>query len=250
MYYYFLYIGLSVLVLPALFFGIYAQTKISSAYNTAKQISCKKGLTAKEFARRVLDAGGMSNIKIVEVKGELTDYYDSKNKTLALSQGNYNSSSLAALGIAAHEIGHAIQDKTGYKPLKIRHLFIKVSNFFSKALIPLMILSVLISFLLTFFFNTTWDFNTITYLPLYVVIGLYALSCILNLVTLFVEYNASARSRNLLVESGLLGEDEYGEVKKVLNAAALTYVASFVTSLFELLRLVLLLLLSRHRNND
>ncbi len=239
---------MSVLVLPAIIFGIYAEIKISSTYNSAKQIPSRQGLPAKDFARRVLDASGMGNIKVIEVEGRLTDYYDSKNKVVALSAENYNSSSLASLGIAAHEIGHAIQDKTGYKPLKIRHLFIKISNFFSKALIPLMLLSVVFSFLLTLFYNSTWDYNTITYLPLYVVIGLYALSCILNLVTLFVEYNASARVRDLLVETGLIDEAEYGEVKKVLNAAALTYVASFVTSLLELLRLVFVLLLSRNRD--
>ena len=246
--YYFLYIGLSILVLPALFFGIYAQIKISNAYKEAKQKPSRQGLTAKEFARRVLDAAGMRNVAIKEVKGELTDYYDSKNKVLALSSGNYNSSSLAALGIAAHEIGHAIQDKTGYRPLKIRHLFIKISNFFSKALIPLLLLSVAISFLLTFLYNTGWSYNSITYLPLYIMIGLYALSCLLNLITLFVEYDASARTRTLLIDTGLLDEVEYEEVQKVLKAAALTYVASFITSLLEFVRLLLILISSTNRN--
>ena len=247
MYYYVLYSVLSLVVLPALIFGIYAQHKVNSAYNEAMQISSAKGILAKDFARLVLNAVNMQNVKIIEVNGELTDYYDAKNKTLALSKQNYNSSILAALGIAAHEIGHAIQDKTNYFPLKIRHLFIKLSNFFSKALFPLLLVSAVISFMLSFFLSTGWAFNSVTYLPIFIMIGIYGVTCLLNLITLFVEYNASARTEQILVTSGLLDDIEYDEVKKVLNAAALTYVASLAMSLSELLRLILILV--AHKNN-
>ncbi len=249
MYYYILYSVLSIVVLPALIFGVYAQYKVTSTYKSALLISSSKGILAKDFARQILDALDMQYVKIIEVQGELTDYYDAKNKVLALSQGNYNNSSLASLGIAAHEIGHAIQDKTNYKPLKIRHLFIKISNFFSKALFPLLIISTLVSVMLSIFLSTGWDFNSITYIPIFVVIGIYGLSCILNLVTLFVEYNASARTEQILVSTGILDETEFDEVKKVLNAAALTYVASFIISISELLRLILILLISRKKDD-
>jgi len=247
MYYYFLYIALSIVVIPGLILGIYAQSKIHNAYKKGLELSSKKGIVAKDFARRVLDASGLENVNVVEVRGRLSDYYDPKNKVVALSHENYNSSSLAALGITAHEIGHALQHKTGYKPLKIRNIFIKITNFFSMALFPLLLLSTLISFFLAVWFSNGWDFNSITYIPIFVVIGLYGVTCLLNLITLFVEFNASKRTEMLLVETDLLDEDEYIEVKKILKAAALTYVASFVTSLLELIRLILLVVLIRDK---
>lgn len=250
MYYYFLYIALSIIVLPALIFGVYAQSKVHSTYQKALTIPSSKGISAKTFALDVLSVAGLSDIKVVEVKGKLNDYYDPKNKVIALSGSNYNSTSLAALGIAAHEIGHALQHKTNYKPLKIRNFFIKVTNIFSRALLPLLILSIVLSFGFTVWFSSGWQFNSITYIPMFVVIGLYGITCLLNLITLFVEYNASARTKQLLLDSEILTLDEYDEVKKVLNAAALTYVASFLTSLLELVRLIVLLLLIRDRNKN
>lgn len=249
MYYYILYSVLSIIVLPAIIFGIYAQAKVNKAYNNAMTMPNSKNITASTFARQVLNAAGLENVKVVEVAGKLNDHYDPKNKVVAISSGNYNSTSLAALGITAHEIGHALQDKTGYKPLKIRHFFVNITNFFSKALFPLLLLSAVISFFLAFFWGFGYNFNSLSYIPLFIVIGLYGLSCLLSLVTLFVEYNASARTEELLVDTDLLNEDEYYEVKKVLKAAALTYVAAFVTNLLELLRLVLLFLTIRNRDN-
>ena len=212
------------LIIPGLILGIWAQSKVKSAYAEYSRIPTRLGRSAAMVVDELLRRNGNSKVRIGRVNGELTDHYNPGNETLNLSDGVYASNSIAALGIAAHEAGHAMQKHDGYAPLKLRTAIVPAVNICSGLSTPLFFLGLLMS----------WE-------PLLTLgIILFAASTVFALVTLPVEFNASSRAVAMLTEGGYVtGEEERG-VRKVLQAAALTYVASAVTSLLSLLRLVLI----------
>lgn len=219
-----------ILVIVPMLFGMYAQFRISSAYNKNVRVPSRGHITGAEAAEAVMRAAGVSGVEIVEVPGQLTDHYDPINKRLALSQDNYRGTSLAALGVAAHEAGHAIQHKVGYAMMTVRQTLVPatkiaagVANFVLIAGIVL-ISSAIGGKLL--------------------VLGALALAviCLFQLVTLPVEFDASRRAKQQLVSLGILGRDEMPGVNETLDAAALTYVAAFLASLGSLLHIVMLIL--------
>lgn len=212
------------LIIPGLILGIWAQSKVKSAYAEYSRIPTRLGRSAAMVVDELLRRNGNSKVRIGRVNGELTDHYNPGNETLNLSDGVYASNSIAALGIAAHEAGHAMQKHDGYALLKLRTAIVPAVNICSGLSTPLFFLGLLMS----------WE-------PLLTLgIILFAASTVFALVTLPVEFNASSRAVTMLTEGGYVtGEEERG-VRKVLQAAALTYVASAVTSLLSLLRLVLI----------
>ena len=211
------------LLIPGLILALYAQLKVSSTYARYKKVHSGTGLTGAQIARQILDTNGCGSVRIERVPGSLTDHYDPENGVLRLSEEVYASRSIAALGVAAHEAGHAIQDATDYGPMRIRATLVPVANIGSSAAIPLFMLGLIFS----------WE-------PL-LKIGIlcFSLAVLFYLVTLPVEFNASGRAVALL-SSGYLPQDEVKGVKKVLSAAALTYVAAALQAILQLLRLVLL----------
>lgn len=219
------------LILPGLLLGLWAQYRVNSAYREYSRVGTRLGVSASQVVQDLLRRNGNGAVRVGHVSGQLTDHYDPAKEVLNLSEGVYGSTSVAALGIAAHEAGHAMQKKEGYGPLKLRTAAVPVVNIGSSASTPLFLLGLIFS----------WQ-------PLvYLGIGLFSLSVLFALVTLPVEFDASRRAIRMLTEGGYVTEQERKGVKAVLNAAALTYVASAVTSLLSLLRLVLIAR-SRDRN--
>lgn len=219
------------LILPGLLLGLWAQYRVNSAYREYSRVGTRLGVPASQAVQDLLRRNGNGAVRVGRVSGQLTDHYDPAKEVLNLSEGVYGSTSVAALGIAAHEAGHAMQKKEGYGPLKLRTAAVPVVNIGSSASTPLFLLGLIFS----------WK-------PLvYLGIGLFSLSVLFALVTLPVEFDASRRAIRMLTEGGYVTEQERKGVKTVLNAAALTYVASAVTSLLSLLRLVLIAR-SRDRN--
>ena len=212
------------LMIPALLLGLWAQAKVKSAYAKYSQVPTQRGVPACDALRQLMDMNGNPSITITQVPGELTDHYDPSANTLALSQGVYGSSSVAALGIAAHEAGHALQKLENYPFLALRTVLVPVVNIGSHLSWPIFLAGIVFSF----------D-------PLMIAgIVLFALVVLFSLVTLPVELDASRRAMAMLSSSGYLTQEEENGVKAVLTAAALTYVASFVSALLQLLRLILL----------
>lgn len=235
-----------IIVLPGLLLAIYAQSKVSHAYNRYSAMRTSLGITAREFTRAALDRAGLTDIEITKTKGHMTDYYDHRNRRLALSEGVYNSSSVAALSIAAHELGHALQyaDKM-YVPIRLRAVLVRVVNATSKMMWPLVIGGMLISFFLpVMLFGNTLLGDVI----LYAGVAVYGVTLILSLVTLPTETNASRRAIRILSDGGILNSDETEGAKKVLNAAALTYLASLAVSFLQLLRILFIILHFRRRD--
>lgn len=211
-----------VLILPAMFLGLWAQMRVNSTFNRYSQVRCQRGFTGSQIARRILDANGLTHVRIEGIRGNLTDHYDPTAQVVRLSDSVYNSQSIAAIGVAAHEVGHAIQHARGYAPLQIRNTIIPVTNIGSKLSIPLILLGVIMSFQ-----------------PL-VTLGIIAFSlmALFQLITLPVEFNASHRALATLEGEAYLDEEEVYGARKVLSAAALTYVAALVMSLAQLIRLI------------
>ena len=219
-------LGYLVFIVPTFILAMWAQSKVSSTYNKYARIPSRGGITGAEAAAAVMRNAGVSDVKIVQVRGHLTDHYDPIGKKLALSEENYHGTSLAALGVAAHEAGHAVQHKVGYGALKARMALIPITNITSKVLPMVMIGS----------FFLIGGALSVTLLKLAVLC--YVVLTIFQLITLPVEFDASARAKKELVSLGILGSDEMVGVNKTLNAAALTYVAAFVSSLSYLLYLL------------
>ena len=215
---YFLYVG------PAILLAMWAQYRVKSAYAQASQFTPRSGLSGAETAQRILNAYGIPNVAIEPVKSFLGDHYDPKHKVLRLSPDVYHGRSLAALGIAAHEVGHAIQDSTGYGPLAIRNGLVPMASVGSNLSIVLVIIGLLLSAAVP----------SARYIAV-AGLGLFAVVVLFQLVNLPVEYNASARARDILVRQGMVTVDEDRVVKKVLSAAALTYVAATLTAILTLL---------------
>ena len=213
-----------ILMLPGLLLGIWAQSKVNNAYRTYSRVSTKSGVTASEAARRMLWQNGAGDVMIEQTGGNLTDHYDPRSNVLRLSSGVCHSGSIAALGIAAHEAGHAIQQAENYPFLKLRTWVAPVVNIGGALSWPIFFLGLLFS----------WQ-------PLMMLgILLFAAVVLFTLITLPVEFDASRRALRMLSEGGYLTQQELGGAKQVLSAAALTYVASFVSAALQLLRLLTL----------
>lgn len=213
-----------VLVIPAMLFAFWAQFNVKSTFSKYTKIKSKNGMTGYDAARRILDANGLGNVGIARVSGDLTDHFNPKDNTIYLSDTVHSVQSAAAVGVAAHEAGHAVQYAVGYSPMKVRSAIIPITNIGSSLAIPLILLGILLSF------------------PQLAYIGVFAfgLSTVFQLVTLPVEFNASNRAMAALKSSGTMESDELKSARKVLTAAALTYVAALAVSLANLLRLFLL----------
>ena len=211
------------LLIPGLLLALYAQFKVSSTFAHYKEVPSRVHMTGAEIARAILDSNGCRDVRIERVSGSLTDHYDPENGVLRLSSEVYGSTSVAALGVAAHEAGHAIQDAQDYAPLRIRANLVPVANIGSNMAIPLFMLGLIMS----------WE--PLTKIGIFA----FAFSVLFYLVTLPVEFNASRRAVTVLA-SGYLPQDEVKGVKAVLSAAALTYVAAALQAILQLLRLVLL----------
>lgn len=211
------------LVLLAAVLGMVAQGAVQSTYNKYSRVAARSGATAAQAAQSILQDAGVYDVTIVlSPGGKLSDHYDPRAKQLRLSQGVYDSTSIAALGIAAHEAGHAIQHAQGYGPLMLRNSIIPVVNFGSRASMPLLIVGL--------FLNSY---------PLAMIgVVLYGLAVAFQLITLPVELNASNRAMEALTHTNLLARDESGKARKVLNAAASTYLASAFAAVAQLLRLL------------
>lgn len=221
-YFYFDYYYL-ILVVPALMLAIWAQVQVKTTYRKYSRVPNSRGMTGAYAAQAVLNFYGITDVRIEQVSGNLTDHYDPRSKVIRLSDGVYNSSTVAAIGIACHEAGHAAQHAENYAPIKIRNAIIPVCNIGSTIGIPLALIGWIFSFSIL----------------IYVGLGLYAAVFIFQVATLPVEFNASRRAIKVIDETQLLRDDEIGGAKKVLAAAAMTYVASMMVSLANLLRLLL-----------
>jgi Zn-dependent membrane protease YugP len=213
------------LAIPGVLLGIYAQVKLSSTYNRYARVPTAGGLTGAEAARSILDNAGLSNVPVGEVPGHLTDHYDPRKRELYLSSENYHSNSVAAVGVAAHESGHALQHKAAYAPLHLRMAMVPITQIATVAWQGIFLLGIL--------FNMFGRF-------LGIAIAIFVVLTVFQLVTLPVEYDASRRAKARLVELGLVRGEEARGVSKVLNAAAWTYVAAMVTSVLTLLRFLML----------
>ena len=222
------------LVLVAAIFSIWASARVNSTYNKYAKVRSMQGITGAEAAQRILYYAGLTNIRVEHVHGNLTDHYDPRSKVLRLSDSTYGSTSVAAIGVAAHECGHAIQDQEGYLPLKLRSTLVPAASLGSKLGIPIIILG---------------ENLGSNYLLVQIGIWVISLAVLFQLVTLPVEYNASGRAMNILESRGILGQEELSMSRKVLSAAALTYVAAAAASIMQLLRLILLFGGGRRRND-
>ena len=214
-----------ILLLIGFILTVYAQANISGNYNKYKKIRNKKGMTGAEAARRVLEKNGLTNIYVVETKGNLTDHYDPTRKVVKLSSDIYNGQTIAAISVAAHECGHAIQDKVGYSFMRIRAALVPFVNLVNKLGYVVLIISV--------FAGVTG----------YLKISIFMLlaSLLFQLVTLPVEFDASKRAKEELTNLQLIDREEYNGVSNMLKAAAFTYVAGVLNSLLQLLRLIIML---------
>lgn len=215
---YLIYLAIIILI------PIYAQMKVKGTYNKYSKVASSSRMTGAEVARRILDDNGLYNVHIEETRGYLSDHYDPRSKVVRLSSANYHGHSLAATAVAAHEVGHAIQDQQDYAFLRLRHSLVPVANFGS---------------------NISWVFILIGMLasiPSFMLLGIvFMLAAVLfQLVTLPVEFNASNRAMDQVISLGIITNSEERETKSVLNAAALTYVAAAAVAVLELVRLILI----------
>lgn len=221
---YWIYDSTYILVIIAAIISLIASARVKSTYAKYNRVLSSRGVTAEEVAQQILYGAGISQVPVTRVAGNLTDHYDPRSQTLALSQTVYGSRSVAAIGVAAHECGHAIQDAENYGPIRLRNSIVPVVNFGSKLSWPLMLLGLLFAF----------D-------PLVLAgIWMFSLVVIFQLITLPVEFNASRRAMRVLEDRGILGSEELKGARKVLSAAAMTYVAAAVGSLLQLARLLLI----------
>lgn len=214
-----------ILVIIGVILSLVASAKVKSTFAKYSRVGSMSGMTGAEAARRILQSSGIYDVQIQRVSGDLTDHYDPRSKVLRLSDTVYGQTSVAAIGVAAHECGHAIQHNRSYIPLKIRGALVPVVNFGSTISWPLILIGLLFA-----------KSQTLIYLGIF----LFAFAVLFQIVTLPVEFNASRRAIAQLGETGILFGEELKSSKKVLNAAALTYVAAAAASILQLLRLLIL----------
>ena len=221
-----------ILIIPTMLFAFWAQSRVSSTFNKYSRVMSRGGYTAAEICRRILDSNGLYHVRIEHISGNLTDHFDPSTNVVRLSDTVYGSRSVASIGVAAHEVGHAIQYAVGYVPIRVRAAIIPITNFGSKLSMPLILLGFL------------FQWQPIVNLG----IILFSLMTLFQLVTLPVELNASRRALKTLEGDSILYGEEVSQAKSVLTAAALTYVAALLTSAAQLLRLVLIY--GRRNNRD
>lgn len=213
-----------ILVIPALLFAGWAQAQVSSTFRKYSAVHCSRQLTGAQTARRILDANGLNYVRVEHIAGELTDHFDPGANVVRLSDKVYAGNTVAAVGVAAHECGHAVQHSTHYTPLVFRNAIIPLTNFGSKLSMPLILIGMIFSF------GGLIDIGLL----------LFSLVAIFQLVTLPVEFNASARALRVLESDNFLDQTELRGSKRVLQAAALTYVAALLVTIMQLVRLVML----------
>ena len=217
-----------ILVIIAAIISAVASMKVNTTFSRYSGVRAISGMTGAEAAQRILRSQGIMDVKDRHVSGNLTDHYDPRSKILNLSDSVYGSTSVAAIGVAAHECGHAVQHQVGYAPLNIRSTLVPIANFGQTISWPL----ILIGFLLN---------GSVSQMFLYAGVILFSAAVLFQLVTLPVEFNASSRALRLLQDNGILASDEIGKTRKVLSAAALTYVAGAIGAILQLLRLLILI---------
>ncbi len=222
-YYYF------ILVIPAMLVSLWAQIRVKGTYNKMSKLQNTRGLTGAQAAQRVLSYYGITDVRIEPVAGSLTDHYDPRDNVIRLSQGVYNASTIAAVGIACHEAGHAAQHAESYKPIAVRNAILPVANIGSSSGLWIAVIGLMLN----------WT------ILVQIGIILYAFVALFQLVTLPVEFNASSRALKVIDETQMLQDEEYKGARKVLSAAAMTYVAALLVSIMSLLRLIL-----RARSNN
>ncbi len=226
-----------ILVLPFVLLSMAASARVNSTFKRYSEVFSHRGITAAQAAREVLYKNGVRDVSIERVSGNLTDHYDPQNKAVRLSEKVHDSTSVAAIGVACHEVGHALQYDTGYAPARLRAAIVPVTNIGSKLSIPLILVGIALSY-----FGEVY--STIAYIG----VALFGLCVVFQLVTLPVEFNASRRALSSINECGLLSPDEASGAKKVLSAAAMTYVAALAVVFMQFLRL--LLIVSRSSRNN
>lgn len=225
-----------ILVIPAMIFALIAQGMVNSAFSRYSKVRARSGMTGEQVARALAHSNGL-NVTVHEVKGTLSDHYDPVKKTINLSPEIYRGTSIAALSVAAHETGHAVQDKTGYGFLKLRHALVPITQIGSNMAIPLFIIGMLLS---------AGSSSSVGWFLMNLGIIFFTVAVAFQIITLPVEFNASSRARQMLVREGYISGDEASGVKSMLNAAAMTYVAATAVAVFQLLRLLVI----RGNNRD
>ena len=223
-----------ILVLIGVALCLLASSRVNSVFRRYSSVRSRSGMTGREAAEKILRANGIYDVTVRHIPGNLTDHYDPRNKTLGLSDATYGSASVAAIGVAAHECGHAVQHATGYAPLKFRGALVPVANFGSAIAWPLILIGLVIN-----------SNSALLFIDLGIL--LFSAAVLFQLVTLPVEFNASSRAVKVLETTGMLYPEEIRQTKAVLGAAALTYVASAASAILQLLRL---LLITGRRRND
>ncbi len=218
------------LLIPAFLLALWAQRKVKSAYAKYSQVAAAAGVPGAEVARRLLDRNGLHDVAIEEVQGNLSDHYDPRTRTVRLSAANYRQPSLAGLAVAAHECGHAVQHAKAYSPLAFRTAFFPVAGFGSRMAMPL--------FFIGFIFSSGGSAGLTVLMDIGIL--LFAAFVVFNLITLPVEFDASKRALVMLQSSGYMSQTEVGGARKVLNAAAWTYVAAATVAMMHLIRLIVL----------
>lgn len=232
--FYYYYDWTYLLVLICVVICMAASSRVRSVFSRYSRVRSHSGMTGKEAAEQILRRNGIYDVQVIHIPGNLTDHYNPGKKTLGLSDSVYNSSSVAAIGVAAHECGHAVQHAVGYAPLSIRGALVPVANFGSALSWPLILVGLLMN-------------SQMSALLINLGILLFSAAVLFQIVTLPVEFNASGRAVKVLESSGMLYPDEVGDVKKVLRAAALTYVASAASMILQFLRLIII---GGRRRND
>lgn len=240
MYVYLVYYVLGIVMIPGIILGIWAQTKVKTTFDEFAQTPTTRGRSAKEVARLMLNGGNCQETKVAEIRGDLTDNYNPKTDVVSLSESVANQNSISAIGVAAHEVGHVFQHKQNYTPIKVRSALVPVLNISSMFMWPMILLGLIFEIA----YMATW-----ATILIYIGVGIYALNIVFCLVTLPVELNASKRAYKMLVATNEMTEDEAQAAKKVLNAAAWTYVAALITSVLSLIR-VLLFIFAMRGNRD
>lgn len=218
-----------VLVLPCILLSLWASSNVKSTFNRYSTQYSRRRITGADAAQRVLNTNGVYGVRIERVSGNLTDHYDPKSNVIRLSDSVYDSTSTAAIGVACHEAGHAVQYAADYAPIKLRAAIIPITNIGSRLAMPLILLGLILSFL-----------GEMSYFFVYLGIACFSLSLVFQLVTLPVEFNASRRAMNAIADSDLLTVEEQKGARKTLTAAAMTYVAATAVALAQLLRLLVI----------
>ncbi len=226
-----------VLVLPAVIFSLVTSGWVNSAFKRYSETFSRRGFTAAEAAQKVLQYNGVDGVTIERVRGHLTDHFDPRTNVIRLSENVYDSSSVASIGIACHEAGHAVQHAVGYFPIRLRNAIVPITNIGSRLSVPLIIIGIALSY-------SSAVYSYIAYIG----IALFGLCVVFQLVTLPTEFNASRRALSTMRSAHILEQDEAIAAKKVLTAAAMTYVAALAVSVTQLLRFLVIVGGSRRRN--